>query len=166
MGKHTIYDNKEKNMKKLIATVLLLSLLLCGCSDTVYEDTNGDENFKLQTITDEMIFGNHSGSQVSTGSQTLNKKFTTSGKKLNGVLDLYTFDALTFGEITYDLTVSFHVMKGNVKLIVCTLEKELLEIPANADDYKVTFTVSDEPVYIRIAGESCEYELSYTKESH
>ena len=43
-------------MKKLLSCILIggMCVALSGCGDT-YEDTNGAEDFTLQTITDENI---------------------------------------------------------------------------------------------------------------
>ena len=146
-------------MKKrilVVATALLtLALLFSGCK--TYKDTNGEDNYELQTLTEQDIL--QGGSVVKTGSSSssVNNTYTVKVKTMNGVDTLETFS----GEKVV-LMLSVTINKGNARLVVCTKDEILHEFELNKGGQLFSFEVdTDSKAYLRIAGEDCGYSLSY-----
>lgn len=85
--------------------ILLLVFLLCSCGLFLsYEDSNGDEDYTLQTISENMIIKKSNYSSVGSFESTTNNKSKVSINKFNGVKIIETFR-----KNTYTITVSFKV---------------------------------------------------------
>lgn len=140
----------------LLLVILLGFSFLSACSALQFEDTNGDEDYSLQSIVDEDIV--RSSNHVSVGSfeTTVNNVTKLTTKKFNGVRSLETFR-----NNTYTIEVSFKVTKGNAKLVLCDGDSILHEFEVNQDNQTYSFTC-DERVQLKIAGEDCAFELRYT----
>ncbi|HHX80163.1 MAG TPA: hypothetical protein GX692_03765 [Acholeplasmataceae bacterium] len=145
-----------RKIRNVIGLFLLL-FLLCACSLFLnYEDTNGDDNYDLETITDEMIIEGSRSISIGSIESKVNNKGKLSINKFNGVKTIKTFN-----NGSYTITVDFKVTKGNVKLVLCDDEKIIHEFSINSENQ--TFTIADESkVYFKIAGESSGFELNYT----
>ena len=150
-------------MKKLMVIALSLCLVmsLVGCG-TQYEDTNGDDNFSLQTITDQNII------KLDVGSSALNYTEENLGdllysseyssKNFNGVAQIYQTNCL----LPSDLEVyigHMNVTKGNFQLAVINNDEIIYEIPL--DSFGDTFRFEDisGSFAIHVAGESASFEF-------
>lgn len=142
---------------KVVFSLFLLLCLLCACGLFLsYEDTNGDDNYELQTITEEMIIDGSKYSSVNSFETTVNNKTKVTIKKFNGVKTLKTFN-----KGSYTINLNFEVTKGNAKLVLCDNDKIIYEFIINADNQ--TYIIDAESrVYLKIAGESCAFELTYS----
>lgn len=149
-------------MKKILVLLflMLLSLSLAGCGEE-YEDTNGEDNFALQTITDEDIIN------LATGASGLSYKESNLGffhsseyssKKFNGVEQIYLTNFI--GKSDVEIYVGhMNVKKGNFKLAVINNDEIIKEIPVDSfnetyffEDLKGTFSV-------HVAGESAAFDF-------
>lgn len=148
-------------MKRLLG--LLLMILLCftlaGCEE--YEDTNGDDDYTLQTITDENIIHLETGAsglsykELNLGSL---KSTEYSSKNFNGVEQIFLTNFI--GKSDVEVYIGhMNVKKGNFKLVVIHNDEIIKEIPVDAfnetylfEDLKGTFSV-------HVAGESAAFEF-------
>jgi len=150
-------------MKKILLLIITL-LILCSCQRVIYEDTNGDDNYSLETLKEEDYYDSHSGSaKRSTGSQFLDKNFTYEYEDLNGIMDIVTFEGMSFGEAEYTLKTNLHVSRGNGKFFITTLDNKLCDIEINKDNQEIVFTVKQDTVYLVAIGESLDFTLEYEK---
>ncbi len=147
-------------MKKLpIALLLLLSstlFLLSGCALHI-EDTNGNDNFTLQTITDQDIISGRSSVSVSSVGSSNNNRTTLKVEKLSGVK---TLETLKSG--SYEFTITFNVEQGNCRLVLCDGENILQDIDIGAKDKTFTTKSESGKLYLKIAGESAKFNIEYT----
>ena len=71
-------------MRKIILLlILLLSICLSSCSFSQIEDTNGDEDTSLSTLTKDDIFDYNNSITVGTFEKESNNTFSFSCKKLS-----------------------------------------------------------------------------------
>lgn len=147
-------------MKKLLT--ILLTFLLCftlsGCGET-YEDTNGDNNFKLQTITDEDIIHLRTGASGLSYSETEFagiKSSEYSSKNFNGVEQLYLADYIIKSDVRIyigHLTVN----SGNFRLVVINNDEIIKDIPLDAFGEEFLFNDIKGEFSVHVAGESANF---------
>ena len=147
-------------MKNFICALLLCSTLLsfAGCTMVSYEDTNGDEDFTLQTLTEQDILDGGSSSEFLSSNVTVNGKITYKAKKLSGVKVLY--EKKLKGE-TFEISLSSTVSKGNARLVLASEDEILHEFALNEANQSFTLENFSGRVYLRLAGESAEYSVSF-----
>ena len=108
-------------MKKLLSIILMccMCFALTGCGPE-YEDTNGEDNYKLQSITDDDII------HLATGASGLTYKETNvaglhsseySSKNFNGVEQLYLTSFIAKSNVEIYIG-HMSVESGNFKLVV------------------------------------------------
>ena len=147
-------------MKKItsILLALLLCFTLCGCGET-YEDTNGNNNFKLQTITDQDII------HLKTGSSNLTYKETNIGgiksseyksKNFNGVEQLYLTDYIMKSDVCIYIG-HMSVNSGNFRLVVINNDEIIKDIPLDVFGEEFWFYDIKGPFSIHVAGESANF---------
>lgn len=154
-------------MKKIISLTLtvVLTAAIClsftGCG-TEYEDTNGDDVYTLQTITDDDIIG------LSTGASGLSYDVENTGelpfssevssKNFNGVEEIFYTDQIIASDINVYIG-TMNVRGGNFKLVAVNNDEIIKEFDLDAfnetfqfEDIKGTFS-------IRVAGESASFKF-------
>lgn len=148
-------------MKKLLGIflMLLLCVTLAGCKE--YEDTNGDDDFTLQTITDENII------HLETGASNLTYKESNIGalksaeytsKNFNGVEQLYLTSF--WGKSDIEIYIGhMNVKKGNFKLAVINNDEIIKEIPLDAFGETYRFEDLEGDFSIHLAGESAAFSF-------
>ena len=150
-------------MKKLFSLLLvfLMILALSACG-TEYEDTNGDDNFDLQTITDEDIIHLQTGSSGLSYSETSVSIISSSeyySKIFNGVEQLYL--ANYFADSDVVVTVGYlNVTAGNFRMVVINNDEIIFDIPLDSAAEAYTFEDVNGSFAIHIAGESAAFELN------
>lgn len=154
-------------LKKLLSTVFVILLVGFGLywlitDDTTHiEDTNGDDNYALQQITDQNIvkldMGAIGGPNIKTS--FVSDTETYYANKFTGVAEIY-------GEnlITNRLTVTVNhaqVEKGNFKMVLLVGNEIVHEFSLN--EFTQTYTIEDVSGYVslRIAGESADFSFDY-----
>ncbi len=152
-------------MKKLFSVLLvfLMSLTLVACG-TVYEDTNGDDNFDLQTITDEDII------HLQTVSSGLNYSETSVGiissseyysKNFNGVDQLYLTNYFADSDVV--VTVGYlNVTAGNFRMVVINNDEIIFDIPLDSAAEAYIFEDVNGSFAIHVAGESAAVEFNFS----
>ena len=156
----------KKTLRDLVSVLAALMVLavLSGCGGGI-EDTNGETDFTLQTITDaDIIEGMNTMSFMSSQSSvTVNgvSKNKISVGTMSGVMELYE-GRLNNESLTVVLSGS--VTKGNARIVV-VLENEIVhDFELNAADQSFTLENASGRVYIKIAGESAGFSVEYTAE--
>ena len=145
----------------MLISMILFAILLFGCSTEKYEDTNGADNYTLQTITDENIVKMNVGGAGMSRSETKLGPITSveySSKNFNGV---YEIDQTNF-ILPSDVSVyvgHMNVKSGNFKLAIVNDDAVIFEIPL--DSFGDTYYFEDLKGHfaIRAAGESAAVEF-------
>ncbi len=147
-------------MKKISILILLFSfifLMSCGIFEQ-YEDTNGADNYSLQSITEEMLIKNDKGLQIgAVTSSTRNsdeQKIKKSVHQFDGVEELARIKSGS-----YDIILDFKVSSGNTRLVLTDGSKVIYEFLINEDNQTYSFE-ANQTYYLKLAGESLGYELN------
>ena len=157
-----------KNIKnKLFVPVILIAVIIAGImlfnTDLEHiEDTNGADNFELQTITDEDIAKIEMGSlNVGVSTNNITNMTEISSSKFTGVYEvLYTN---LIGKSDFMLNIyDFQINSGNFKMVVVH-DGEIVHTitPENAEEFlleDISGTVS-----LVIAGESADFSFEMAK---
>ncbi len=156
----------SEKLKKIIAiTGAVVLAVVCGIwflsSDLEHiEDTNGAENYALQTITDSNIINRDIGAMgLNTTTDTISNVTTYSSKKFTGVEEIYGNNI--WGN-RFEITVNHaRVDSGNFKIVLVEDEKIVHEFKLN--ELTQTYVLENPGGYIslRIAGESADFRLDY-----
>ena len=143
-----------------LLTVFCLCLALSGCG-TQYEDTNGPEDFSLQTITDENII------HLETGASGLSYKESNlagiqsteySAKNFNGVEQIYLTNFLLPSDIEIYIG-HMDVKQGNFRLVVVNNDAIIHEIPLDAFGDTFRFEDLTGSFSVHVAGESAAFSF-------
>lgn len=156
----------NEKMKKIIAIVGAVVIVVVGAvwfldSDLEHiEDTNGAENFTLQTITDENIINRDIGAMgLKTSKDSISNTTTYSSKKFTGVEEIY---GLNIWGNRFEITINHtRVDSGNFKVVLLEGDKIVHEFKLN--ELTQTYVLENPNGYIslRIAGESADFMLDY-----
>ena len=150
-------------MKKRSVMILAVCLLfvLAGCG-TQYEDTNGSDNFALQTITEQNIINLDLGaSGLSFTEEELGDVVSSSGysaKNFNGVQQLYLTNCLLPSNIEVYIG-HMTVTKGNFRLVVVNNDEIIRDIPLDAFNESFYFENITGSFAIHVAGESAAFDF-------
>ena len=149
-------------MKRILQMILVLGMCfaLVGCGEE-YEDTNGDENFKLQTITTENIINRDIGSSGITYEELSVGDVTSTeykSKNFNGVEQIYQTNFIGKSDIQVYIG-HMNVKSGNFKLAIINDGKIIDEIPLDA--FGDTFLYEDlkGEFAIHVAGGSAAFDF-------
>ena len=154
---------KNKLFVPIILVVVIIAGVMLFNSDLEHiEDTNGAENFELQTITDEDIAKIEMGSlNVGTSKNSITNMTEISSSKFTGVYEvLYTN---LIGKSDFLLNIyDFQINSGNFKMVVVH-DGEIVHTitPENAEEFlleDISGTVS-----LVIAGESADFSFEMAK---
>lgn len=150
-------------MIKKLGCLLLIIFILVGCDSTVYEDTNGENDYSLQTLKLDDVFENHSCTQGPSTSKNKLFKYGATEKytKVNGITDILSFEPVTFGQALYHLELSFHILKGNGAMVIRNFGEILYIIEINKDNQHFEIDATDETVFVTIYGESLDFKFDY-----
>lgn len=153
-------------IKKLLGMIVAIAFVVVACilgfSNSVehIEDTNGENDYSLQVITDKNIetldFGSKGFSE--TTNNVTNERYFSS-KKFTGVADV--FEVTSLGSSCTVYVNYFDVRGGNIKLVVVKDGKIVHEFKPNEVAQQFTVeNVKGSSVALRIAGESASFKLS------
>ncbi len=146
---------KKKIFALVICAIMVLSL--ASCTFGHIEDTNGEDNYTLGTITDErLLSGATSYVQAVAVKSEVNGVITYKAEKFSGV---YTLKKIPYAVgtqmiIKTDITVE----SGNFRVVLIQNGEIIKDIPFGENQV----TVIEEPrrdYEIRIAGESAKFDL-------
>lgn len=149
---------KKVRLIAVILTCAVLALSLSACVKHIV-DTNGDEDFSIQTITDEKIVSGYK-SYLAVGSVSTNvgNKHTLRVKKLSGVWQLGT---VTVDNGSVEIKTDMSVTKGNCRLVLVYGNEIVYDFNINGTD---TYATNATGKYdIKLVGESAVIRsLEYT----
>lgn len=145
-----------------IAVVAVAIFMFMGNDLEHIEDTNGAENFALQTITDANIINKDIGAVGGPNMSTDNISNTTtySSEKFTGVAEIYGVNITT---TSMDIIVNHaSVTEGNFKLVLLVDDEIVHEFKLN--ELTQTYTLENPSGYVSlvIAGESANFEFDYS----
>ncbi len=150
-------------MKKILSLILVaimcVGLVACGSK---YEDTNGEDNFTLQTITDENIINLDTGaSGLSYTEQNLGDIIHSSeysSKNFNGVEQIYLTNFIAPSDV-YVYIGHMDVTGGNFKLAIVNDDKIIEEIPLDAFNEDYLFENITGSFAVHVAGECAAFSF-------
>lgn len=155
----------EKIKKLLIGAGAVILVIVCcvwmfGSNLEHIEDTNGADNYSLQSITDDNIIKMDLGAlnlKESTGS--ISNTTTYSSNKFTGVSEIYGENII--GN-RLEITINHaRVDSGNFKIVLLEDDKIVHEFKLN--ELTQTYVLENPSGYIslRIAGESADFMFDY-----
>ena len=151
-------------MKKIIRICALFALCAsfaaCGKVQK-YEDTNGENNFKLQTITDKEIIERSIGGSGLGYSETkiggiVSKEY--SSKNFNGVEHIYHTSFILPSDVMIYVG-HLNVKSGNFKIAVINNDKIIDEIPLDSFSETFYYENLEGDFSVHLAGESAKFEM-------
>lgn len=151
-------------MKKIfmIALCCLLILGIYGCGDK-YEDSNGEDVYTLQTITDDDIINLTTGSSGMTykeeGKDLPVSSAEYHSKNFNGVENIY--HNYYIGKSDVNIYIGhLTVEKGNLRICIVVDGEIVSDIPLDSFNDTYTFENLEGDMFINVAGESAEFDFS------
>lgn len=150
-------------MKKVLCFLLagILCLSLVGCGEQ-YEDTNGPDDYSLETITDENIIKQDIGAsglkytEMELGDLLSSSEY--SSNDFNGVELLYTTNFIMESDV-YVYIGTMSVNSGNFKLAVVCDGEIIKEIPIDTFNEQFLFEDLKGDFSVVVAGESADFEF-------
>ncbi|MBQ8015553.1 MAG: hypothetical protein IJ264_05140 [Clostridia bacterium] len=156
----------NEKIKKIIAIVgAVVLVIVCAVwflgSDLEHiEDTNGAENFALQTITDDNIIKRDVGAMgLEKSTDAISNTTTYSSEKFTGVEEIYSNNI--WGN-RLEITINHaRVDSGNFKIVLLEGEKIVHEFALNELTHSYVLENPNGYISLRIAGESADFMLDY-----
>lgn len=151
-------------MKKIVSMVLTIALAMSfvACSSTEYKDTNGADDFSLQTITDEEIVNLSTGaSGLSYSEESLEDVLLSSeysSKNFNGVERIYLTNFLIPSDVMIYIG-HMDVQEGNFRLVLVNNDEIIYEFPLDTFNETFTFENLIGDFSIMVAGESAKFSF-------
>lgn len=155
-------DSLKKILPIAIAAILVVAMAVWFIMDKPehIEDTNGADNYSLQTITDENICKlDISALNIVEDNNIVGEAVTYKSEKFSGVYEVFTENIVTN---RYEITVNHaKVNAGNFKMVLCVDDKIVHTFKLN--ELSQTFVLENVKgsVSLRIAGESAEFMFDY-----
>lgn len=149
-------------MKKLLSLILVgvMCLVLVACGKE-YEDSNGEDDFSLQTITDENIINLETGaSGLTYTEQNIGALHSSeySSKNFNGVEQIYLTDYIGKSDV-YVYIGHMNVKSGNFKMVAINNDEIIHEFDLDAFGEEIYFEDIKGPFSIHVAGESAAFDF-------
>lgn len=143
-------------MKKIFLslTILVFIFLITGCKAHI-EDTNGPDNYSLETFSEEDKVS--SGWHITVGSisSQVGGKGKFSAKKFTGVYTLYETYVSTSNSCYFDIEVE----SGNLEVVLIQDAKIIKSVDLNTTS---RFTIDTKgKVSLRVIGESAKFSITY-----
>lgn len=157
----------RKHRKKIICAVVIVVLavivfMILDSGMKAIPDTNGADNYKLNTITDEQIIKGEMGAinPISIREDQIGDGLTFSSENFSGVYEVL-YDNLLFSS-DFVLYLSYvTVTEGNFRMVVIHDGEIVAEIEPNNEYPIVEYYLENVSgtVSLRIAGESASYSF-------
>ncbi len=155
----------EKTKKTLItigAVILIVVAVIWFMQDGLkhIEDTNGADNYNLQTITDANIINRDIGAMgLNTSTDSITNTTSYSSKKFTGVEEIYG-ENITTNRMEFNINHA-QVTEGNFKIALLVNDKIVHEFKLN--ELMQTHVIENVSGYVslRIAGESANFMFDY-----
>lgn len=144
-----------------VAVVVVCAVSLLGNDLEHIEDTNGEDNYALQEITDDNIINLDIGTKGGYKEETDSLSNTTeySAEKFTGVAEIYG-ENITTNSLTFTVNHA-KVTSGNFRLLLLVDDKIVHDFTLN--ELTQTFVLKNVSgfVSLRIAGESANFQFDY-----
>ena len=144
--------------KKIILSLLILSLVLNWTSCSHVEDTNGSSDYSIVTYSDKDIITKNSfllNNSVKTSKNEINN---ISAKKFSGV---YQLEKTKVDNQNIYYHFESKIESGNFKIVIIHGEKIIKEIEINSiTDF--TIDSASGTYLLKIVGESARFSLTYS----
>lgn len=165
-------------MKKILTTILVVAIVAVGAYLVFFgngvehiEDTNGADNYQLQTITEQDIIdgtmGSIGGPSESGATLKIGGISSTSGRKyyadkFTGVYDLYNTYLFEGSDIVFNVS-DYKINGGNFQIYV-VFEDEILGTvePGAVSDFTFENVEKSGTLRYVMAGESADFEFTTT----
>lgn len=144
-----------------ILLMLVLLLVLVGCGDHI-EDTNGPDDFSIETITEEQIINGYIVTAEHQSHIRQNNTYKYSVGKLTGVFEVFKG---TFNEEDIAITLSTSVEEGNARIVLVYKGHIMKDFLLNADNQIFTMSNCNGEVRILVVGESAKITCDALVES-
>ena len=143
-------------MKKIFLslTILVFIFLMTGCKAHI-EDTNGADNYSLETFSEEDKVSPGWHLSVGAISSQVGGKGTFSAKKFSGVYTLYE----TYIETSDSCYFDIEVKSGNLEVLLIHDDQIIKSVELNTTS---RFTINTKgKVSLRVIGESANFSIAY-----
>lgn len=155
----------KKTKKTLItigAVILIVVAVIWFMQDGLehIEDTNGADNYNLQTITDANIINRDIGAMgLNTSTDSITNTTSYSSKKFTGVEEIYG-ENITTNRMEFNINHA-QVTEGNFKIVLLVDDEIVHEFKLN--ELMQTHVIENVSGYVslRIAGESANFMFDY-----
>jgi len=149
-------------MKKLLCLVLTVAVAvsLCSCGE-VYEDTNGPDDFSLQTITDTNIINLDLGAsglgyyEMNLGGIMVKEYSSTN---FNGVERIYLTNFILPSDVIIYIG-TLNVKSGNFRLVIVNDDEIIFDFKPGIFSEEFLFENLSGSFAIHVAGESAEFNF-------
>lgn len=148
-------------MKKLwVVLAMCMCFTLVGCGEE-YEDTNGPQDYTLQTLTDENIIKRDvgaSGLAYEESDIAGLKSSEYSAKNFNGVEEIYITNFIFESDIEFYIG-HLNIKSGNLRIVAINDDEIIYDFPLDAFNETVRFENLKGTFSVRIAGESAAFDM-------
>jgi hypothetical protein len=145
----------KKLCKLLLAIVLVLTL--SGCFKQV-EDTNGPDDYTIQTYTDKDItYGNKKHVFIGALENSIGNHGSLKVSKFSGIYDLYKVNA---SNQRLEFNITAKCSSGNFRVVIVHDNEIIYNVKINQNDVKA-FDNCDGNYTIVIVGESAKIDVNY-----
>ena len=153
-------------MKRFLALFLVCAVMLaCTACAEKYEDTNGPEDYSLQTITDEDIIHLRTGASGLSYQESnlgLLKSSEYSSKNFNGVEQIYLTNFIGKSDVIVYIG-HMDISQGNFRLVVINNEEIIHEFAPDTFNEEFRFADLTGTFSIHVAGESAAFTIAMTE---
>lgn len=143
-------------MKKLLLICILSSLIFILSSCSHYIDTNGIEDYTLETLQEKDFYISNRVLEVNSYTSNKNNELVYRVEKLSGVRVL---KAIRPKGVTTTVSVTLEVNCGNVRACLIANQEIVYEFLIN-DTSTYTIRESSDTFYFKIAGESANIKCT------
>ena len=142
-------------MKKIFSLlIIIIMMFITSCGLEHIEDTNGEDDYMLSTLTKEDIINGTNTIISARVYSTKGSKHTEKVKKLSGVSNLLNIEDSKSRKVY----INFKVNSGNGIVAIVSNGYITHFFETNTDTY-VTLKGGQKDI-VKVAGESCNYELT------
>ena len=139
-----------------ILTLVLCGVLLCSCMSHI-EDTNGEDDSSLCSLTDKDIIDGTSTLKQGSVSSKRNDRGEMKVNKFSGV---ETVDSINVRDAAETVTFTATVESGNFRAVIVKDGEIFAELKTDGEKDSITLTEPGK-YELKIAGESASFEIEY-----
>lgn len=145
-------------MKKIIIIILFLAVFLGGCIKQI-EDTNGTDDYTIETFTDEDITANRTSYIiVSSFTTTINNVTTVKIGKFSGI---YELEKTRVPNSNLQYQIASTCTSGNFRIVIVKDNEILDDVQINTSK-TISYPNANGTYQLRIVGESAKIEMNYS----